>query len=61
MNKISLVALTLIGLMLVINMAESSPQLTFSTNWDGGKRSESSESIEYNGNRILGYFNYDNY
>jgi hypothetical protein len=56
MNKISLVGLTLIGLMLVINMADSSPQLTFSTNWDGGKRSDNSESIEYNDNRILGDF-----
>ena len=56
MNKISLIGLAFVALTLVISMAESSPQLTFSTNWDGGKRSENSDSIEYNDNQIIGEY-----
>ena len=47
MNKVTLiVGLCLFGFLLLINMADSKPQLTFSTNWDGGKRSSDYNDLD---------------
>lgn len=38
MRQISLLAIALVGLALLISAAEAAPQITFSTDWYGGKR-----------------------
>lgn len=46
MNRLVILGLCLVTFVLLISVTESKPQLTFSTNWDGGKRSGNSDYNE---------------
>lgn len=47
MKYILVIAFCLVSLILAINLVECKPQLTFSTNWDGGKRSDNADYNDF--------------